>query len=64
MQSDEVKRHIRKVRKQYHSRRDFTVNEFKRVFNQKVSFNIPAGGLALWVNLSKIITSQYIKNYD
>ncbi|MGZ9898524.1 aminotransferase-like domain-containing protein [Shewanella gaetbuli] len=55
MESGEVKKHIRKACKLYQQRRDFAVSEFKRVFGNKVTFNVPSGGLALWVNLSPMI---------
>lgn len=64
MQSGEVKRHIRKVRKQYQSRRDFTVQEFRRIFNSDVSFDVPAGGLALWVNVTKLKDVEKLKNHN
>lgn len=63
MQSGDVKRHIRKVRKQYQSRRDFTAREFMRVFKDRVSFDIPAGGLALWINISKVANVDKIKKH-
>jgi GntR family transcriptional regulator/MocR family aminotransferase len=58
MESGEVKRHIRKTRKQYEARRDFAANEFNRIFGNKVSFNLPTGGMALWVDISKLVKGK------
>ena len=60
MESGEVKRHIRKTRKQYEARRDFAVNEFNRIFGNKVSFNIPTGGMALWVDITRLVKGKKI----
>ena len=47
--SGEVKRHIRKCKQLYKSRRDHCVTELNRVFAASVTFDIPAGGLAFWL---------------
>jgi GntR family transcriptional regulator/MocR family aminotransferase len=62
MESGEVKKHVRKTRKQYESRRNFAASEFNRVFGNNISFNIPTGGMALWINISKLIKDKSIKN--
>ncbi|MBN7797621.1 PLP-dependent aminotransferase family protein [Parahaliea mediterranea] len=53
MESGEVKKHIRRVRKLYRARRDFAAETFRRVFNDRVEFELPAGGMALWVNVGE-----------
>lgn len=63
MNSGEVKRHIRKVRQQYKERRDHTAKEFIRVFSNKVSFILPTGGLAIWVNISKLIKGKELNDF-
>ena len=62
MESGEVKRHIRKTRKQYQSRRNFAASEFTRVFGNNISFNLPTGGMALWIDISKLIAGKPIAN--
>jgi GntR family transcriptional regulator/MocR family aminotransferase len=62
MESGEVKRHIRKTRKQYQARRNFAANEFSRVFSDNISFNLPTGGMALWVDISKLVEGKEISN--
>ncbi|NRA21165.1 MAG: PLP-dependent aminotransferase family protein [Oceanospirillaceae bacterium] len=62
MESGEVKRHIRKTRKQYEARRNFAANEFSRVFGDNISFNLPTGGMALWVDISKLVAGKEITN--
>lgn len=64
MESGEVKRHIRKVRYQYKERRDHTAKEFTRIFNDRVSFMLPTGGLAIWVDISKFIEGKDINNFE
>ncbi|WP_428034145.1 PLP-dependent aminotransferase family protein [Amphritea sp.] len=54
MESGEVRRHIRKTRKQYELRRNFAAAEFLRVFGDKVTFTLPTGGMAIWVDISKL----------
>ena len=49
MQQGEIKRHTRKMRKIYQSRRDFAVMTFQQIFKDKVEITTPAGGMALWV---------------
>ena len=49
MQQGEIKRHIRKMRKIYKSRRDYVVMKFQEIFQDKVGIITPAGGMALWV---------------
>ena len=62
MESGEVKKHIRKTRKQYESRRNFAASEFNRVFGNNISFTLPTGGMALWIDISKVIKGKSIMN--
>lgn len=52
MQQGEIRRHTRKMRKIYQSRRDFAVMTFQQIFEDKVEIITPAGGMALWVKLN------------
>lgn len=63
MESGEVKRHIRKVRQEYKERRDHAAKEFTRIFNNNVSFVLPTGGLAIWVDISKLIEGKNLDNF-
>lgn len=58
IESGEVKKHIRKTLKLYRQRRDFAAAEFRRIFADKVSFGIPTGGMALWIDISAMSWSQ------
>lgn len=64
MQSGGVKKHIRKTRQLYRARRDFSVQEFRRVFGDQVEFEIPAGGLALWIGLAKGLYERSIQGLN
>jgi GntR family transcriptional regulator/MocR family aminotransferase len=49
MEDGDVTRHIRKVRRIYKQRRDVLASLLARTFREQLSFEIPAGGMALWV---------------
>lgn len=59
MQQGEIKRHIRKMRKIYQQRRDFAVNRFQAVFNDRVDINPPLGGMALWIKFKFPYRAEY-----
>lgn len=54
----EIKRHIRKMRKIYHFRRDFTLAEFEKAFEQQVKIITPLGGMAIWVRFNFRLTEN------
>ncbi|MEZ8303356.1 PLP-dependent aminotransferase family protein [Vibrio splendidus] len=62
MESGEVKRHIRKTRKQYETRRNFAAEEFKRIFGDKISFTLPTGGMAIWVDISALVNGKKLES--
>jgi GntR family transcriptional regulator/MocR family aminotransferase len=45
----EIQRHIRRVRREYHTRRDALVAALREHLGSRVTFDVPAGGIALWV---------------
>jgi GntR family transcriptional regulator / MocR family aminotransferase len=45
----EVQRHIRCVRREYAARRDVLMGELHRRLKGAVCFEVPAGGIGLWV---------------
>ena len=63
MESGEVRRHIRKTRKEYESRRNYAAQEFTRVFGDNISFTLPSGGMALWIDISKLVKGKPLKAY-
>jgi GntR family transcriptional regulator/MocR family aminotransferase len=64
MTSGEVKKHIRKMRKIYLARRNFAIQQFNRVFVDKVEIITPAGGMALWVGLQKITCNKNMHTFS
>lgn len=44
----EIQRHLKKVQKVYHQRRDYFSKILKEEFNEVVTFSRPPGGLAFW----------------
>ena len=62
MESGEVRRHIRKTRKEYEARRNFAAEEFVRVFGDQVSFTLPTGGMAIWVDISTLVKGRQLES--
>lgn len=54
----EIKRHIRKMRKIYHLRLDFTISEFHQIFGHQVTIIPPLGGMAIWVRFNFELTEK------
>ena len=61
MQQGEIKRHTRKMRKIYQSRRDFAVMTFQQIFKDKVEIVTPAGGMALWVKFNLPYQVEFVE---
>ena len=53
IKSGDLDRHIKKVMKVYKSRRDLFCQLLKENFNNVFSFEIPKGGMAVWLTLNK-----------
>ena len=51
----DIRRHLRKAHKEYKARRDHFCNLLKSELKDKVSFEIPEGGLAVWVKFDRSI---------
>ncbi|MEJ0003350.1 MAG: PLP-dependent aminotransferase family protein [Pararobbsia sp.] len=51
MATGELKRHVRRARRVYQTRRDLAAAAVRAHFGTDVDFSMPAGGLALWVRL-------------
>lgn len=51
MEDGELRRHARKARKTYLARRDLLVATLTHALGDTVSFDVPAGGLALWLRV-------------
>jgi GntR family transcriptional regulator/MocR family aminotransferase len=48
-----IQRYIRRVRREYRDRRDTLVSALRSQLREQVTFNVPAGGIALWVKARK-----------
>jgi GntR family transcriptional regulator/MocR family aminotransferase len=48
LEDGEVARHVRRVRREYHHRRDVLVAALRRHLGNALTVPVPAGGLALW----------------
>jgi GntR family transcriptional regulator/MocR family aminotransferase len=51
----EIQRHIRRVRREYRLRRDTLVAALRGSLGRFVSFDVPAGGIALWVRVNDAV---------
>jgi GntR family transcriptional regulator/MocR family aminotransferase len=52
IEDGEVARHARRMRRVYHARRDAMVASLTRHLGSALSFDVPAGGMALWAEAS------------
>lgn len=52
MRDGELRRHARKARRVYAERRRFLAEELRRRLGSSITFDMPAGGLALWLRLT------------
>jgi len=48
-----IQRHIRRVRREYGARRDRLVSSLREHVGERVTFTVPAGGIALWVRAAR-----------
>lgn len=53
-----LRRYLRRVRKIYRERRDRTALCFREEFGDRVKISIPAGGLAIWIELDPVIDTR------
>jgi GntR family transcriptional regulator/MocR family aminotransferase len=53
LEDGEVQRHIRRMRREYRTRRDALVDALRTHLDDRVSFDVPAGGIALWAKAQK-----------
>ena len=51
IEDGELRRHTRKARRIYNERRDFFASAIRDELGDNVTFDLPAGGLALWLRL-------------
>jgi len=49
LKNGDISRHLKKANKIYHERRDMLCNLLKEKLGDKVSFKIPSGGFAIWM---------------
>lgn len=49
LEEGEIQRHIRRVRREYRTRRDTLVSALHEHLGDRLTFDVPAGGIALWV---------------
>jgi len=58
IEDGEVARHARRMRRVYHARRDAMVASLTRHLGSALSFDVPAGGMALWTQASRGIDTR------
>ena len=54
----ELARHTRKMRRSYEARRDALIHALRRELGSAVSFDVPAGGITLWLRVADGIDLQ------
>lgn len=58
IEDGELRRHARKARRIYQARRDFLANELRDRLGEDVMFDVPAGGLAIWLRLRAGLSAE------
>lgn len=58
LQDGELRRHARKARKVYLERRDLLVAALRRELGDALSFDVPAGGLAVWARVHQDLDAE------
>jgi GntR family transcriptional regulator / MocR family aminotransferase len=53
LEDGEVARHVRRVRREYHRRRDALVASLRRHLGDALSLEVPPGGMALWARAAR-----------
>lgn len=56
-----IKRHLKKSLKTYHARRDQFCTMLRQAIGDYISFNVPKGGLAVWVYFDKQISLPLLR---
>ena len=62
MQSGDIQRHSKKALKIYKTRRDLFCSLLNERFNEYFEFEIPEGGMAVWVKLKKNYSWNVVRN--
>ena len=62
IKTGEIKRHLNKTKKIYHHRRDFLNDFLQSQLSEYISFNLPNGGMAVWINLNKDFSVKQLQN--
>jgi GntR family transcriptional regulator / MocR family aminotransferase len=55
LEEGEIQRHIRRVRREYRLRRDTLVEALRKHIGDRLSFDVPAGGIALWAHANEAL---------
>lgn len=58
LEDGELQRHIWRTKRAYHRRRDALVDALKRQLPDTLSFEVPAGGMALWTTVDPSVDVQ------
>lgn len=58
IEDGDLRRHARKARRLYETRRDFLAGEIDRQLGGDVAFDLPAGGLAIWLRLRAGLSAE------
>jgi GntR family transcriptional regulator/MocR family aminotransferase len=58
IEDGDLRRHARKARRIYAARRDFLASEIERRLGGDITFDLPAGGLAIWLRLRAGLSAE------
>jgi len=58
LEEGDLQRHVRRARRIYQGRRDFLARELRKELGEALSFNTPAGGMAIWAKVAPDIDAD------
>jgi GntR family transcriptional regulator/MocR family aminotransferase len=61
LEDGEVERHARRVRRVYRERRDALAQALTHKLGERVSFEVPSGGMAMWVRVHDTVPEQWVE---
>jgi GntR family transcriptional regulator / MocR family aminotransferase len=61
LEDGEIERHARRMRLVYAARRDVLANELTRRLGSRVSFELPPGGMALWIRAEGTAPTAWVE---
>ena len=62
LEDGEIQRHVRRIRREYGARRDVLVAALRDHLGERVTFAVPAGGIALWIRANAVDVDAWARS--